>query len=56
AAKVDMEEHNNLYRAALEAGARPLIVSKDGREPIVFKAVTGIALKTGDEEKVIKGF
>lgn len=54
-AKVDMDEHNKLFRAALGAGARAIIVSKEVREPIVFKAVTGIALKTGDAEVVIDG-
>jgi hypothetical protein len=50
-----MEEHNKLFRAALAAGARAIIVSKEAQKPIVFKAVIGIALRTGDAEVVIEG-
>jgi Holliday junction resolvase len=52
---VGKDEHNTLFRAAQEAGARAIIVSKEDRKTIVYKAVTGIALKTGDAEVVIKG-
>jgi Holliday junction resolvase len=55
AAKVDMEEHNKLFHAALAAGARAIIVSKEARKPVIFKAVIGIALRTGDAEVVIEG-
>jgi hypothetical protein len=44
-----------LFRAALAAGARAIIVSKEVRKPIIFKAVIGIALRTGDAEVVIGG-
>jgi Holliday junction resolvase len=52
---VDMEEHNKLFRSALEAGAIPVIASAEDRKPTVFKVITGIALKTGDAEKIVKG-
>jgi Holliday junction resolvase len=54
-AKVGKDEHNELFKAALQSGARAVIVSKEDRKPIVFKAVIGIALKTGDAEIVIEG-
>lgn len=51
---VDMEEHNMLFRAALVAGAVPIIASSEDRKPTIYKRITGIALKTGDEEKVVR--
>jgi Holliday junction resolvase len=54
-ATVGKEEHNELFRAALQAGARAVIAVSEDRKPTVFKAVTGIALKSGDEETVIEG-
>ena len=52
---VDTEEHNKLFMAALEAGAIPIIASAEDRKPTVYKLITGIAIKKGDAEEVVKG-
>lgn len=52
---VDVEEHNKLYRTALESGSLPVIASSADRRPTIFRQITGIAQKTGDAEKVVKG-
>jgi Holliday junction resolvase len=53
---VDKDEHNELFKAALLADAQAVIAVGEDRKPTVFKAVTGFAAKTGDEERVIEGF
>lgn len=50
---VDMEEHNKMFRSALQAGAVAIIATEEDRKPTIFKHITGIALKKGDEEKVV---
>lgn len=55
-ATVGKDEHNELFKVALQAGARAVIAESEDRKPTVFKEVTGFAAKTGDAEEVIKGF
>lgn len=53
-ATVGKEEHNELFRAATQADAMAIIITSEDRGPMVFKVVTGIALKSGDAESVIE--
>lgn len=52
---VDADEHNKLYNVALESQSIPIIASEEDRRQTVFKVITGVAIKKGDEEKVVKG-
>jgi Holliday junction resolvase len=52
---VDKDEHNALLGAALDAGAIPVIAYHPDRKPIEYRVLTGIAMKTGNEERIVKG-
>jgi Holliday junction resolvase len=50
---VGKDEHNALYAAATEAGANAVIAVSEDRKSTIYKAVVGVALKTGDAEVVM---
>ena len=52
---ISVEEQNRLFLTAVEVGAIPIVASAEDRKPTIFKRITGISIKKGDAERIVKG-
>ena len=51
---IGVEEQNTLFQVALESGGVPIVALSEDRKPTVFKRITGMAVKTGDESLTVR--
>ena len=51
---VNEEDRDNLFLTAKRSGAIAITACKEDYKPIVFKQITGISIRKGDAERVVK--